>query len=97
MARHKALAIISAATGLFTVPSAVAHSWYPAACCSTQDCRELVEDKGEMVLETPEGWQLWDGRIVARGKAKPSPDTKFHLCETRAKSIICFFAPPGAS
>ena len=57
----------------------------------------LVEIKGETVLEVPEGWRLWDGRIVSRDRAKLSPDGKFHLCETLSKSILCFFVPPGSS
>ncbi|QRM34644.1 hypothetical protein [Microvirga sp. VF16] len=76
---------------------AMAHDWYPVACCSQRDCRHLEEAKGETVLETSKGWQLWDGRIVPRGMAKLSPDPLFHLCELSDKRIICFFAPPGAS
>ncbi len=76
---------------------ALAHEWYPASCCSERDCRALVETNGETVLESADGWKLWDGRTVPRGRAKFSPDWQFHLCETPAKSIICFFAPPGAS
>jgi hypothetical protein len=77
--------------------AALAHSWYPASCCSDKDCHPLVEERGETVTESAKGWKLWDGRIVARGLAKPSPDRQFHLCETPAKGIICFFAPPGGS
>jgi hypothetical protein len=77
--------------------AALAHSWYPASCCSEQDCRPLVEDKGETVTEAEDGWRLWDGRVIARGIAKLSPDRQFHLCETRTKTILCFFAPPGGT
>jgi hypothetical protein len=75
----------------------LAHSWYPVACCSEQDCRPLAEDIGETVTEFEDGWRLWDGRIIARGIAKLSPDRQFHLCETRTKTILCFFAPPGGT
>ena len=79
-----------------SVPAA--HSWYPVWCCSEKDCRELSEEKGETVLEAQDGWHLWDGRLVARGIAKPSPDRKFHICEEpTTRAIICFFAPPGAT
>ena len=59
--------------------------------------RALDESKGEIVTETQNGWQLWDGRIVARGAGKPSPDNLFHLCERSDRTIICFYAPPGGS
>jgi hypothetical protein len=77
--------------------SALAHSWYPVSCCSERDCRPLVEEKGETVTESEGGWRLWDGRIIARGIAKLSPDRQFHLCETRTKTVLCFFAPPGGA
>jgi hypothetical protein len=85
-----ALLVLGSSPGL-------AHSWYPVSCCSEQDCRPLVEDKGETVTEAENGWRLWDGRIIARGIAKLSPDRQFHLCETRTKTILCFFAPPGGT
>jgi hypothetical protein len=97
MAPCKATSILLAAC-LAGVPEAVAHDWYPAWCCNERDCRELIEDIGETVSETPQGWLLWDGRIVSRKSAKPSPDHRFHLCEElTTKAIICFFVPPGAS
>jgi hypothetical protein len=96
MAFGKAWAMLGA-VGLCTAP-ALAHSWYPAWCCSEHDCRELVEANGETVTETAEGWRLWDGRLVRRKHGKPSPDPSFHICEEpTTKAIICFFAPPGAS
>jgi hypothetical protein len=94
----KALAILSIVTTLASTSQPLAHDWYPAWCCSDKDCRELVEANGETVLETPDGWKLWDGRVIPRKSAKPSPDTKFHLCEEAlSKAIICFFVPPGAT
>jgi hypothetical protein len=74
-----------------------AHSWYPLWCCSEQDCHELMEERGETVLEVPYGFKLWDGRMIKRETAQLSPDTRFHLCERQDKSVICFFAPPGAT
>jgi hypothetical protein len=75
-----------------------AHDWYPAWCCNDKDCRALSDEKGETVSEAPDGWHLWDGRIARRGYAKPSPDTKFHLCEeATTRAIICFFVPQGSS
>ena len=77
--------------------AALAHDWYPVPCCSDKDCRPLVEESGETVMESAEGWTLWDGRTIARGIAKLSPDRRFHVCESPAKRILCFFAPPGGS
>lgn len=91
------IVLIAALAILACEGAAAAHDWYPAACCSQRDCRHLEEAKGETVLETPKGWQLWDGRIVPRGTAKLSPDGEFHLCELPDRRIICFFAPPGDS
>ena len=75
----------------------LAHDWYPISCCSDKDCHALHEENGETVMETAQGWELWDYRIIRRNKARLSPDRQFHLCETLSKSIICFFAPPGES
>ena len=82
---------------VFASSIALAHSWYPTSCCSDRDCRALIEEDGETVTEFAQGWQLWDGRTIARRLVKLSPDRRFHLCETRSKTILCFFAPPGAS
>jgi hypothetical protein len=87
---------LAGACVLVASPS-LAHEWYPVSCCSDRDCHPLVEANGETVTESADGWRLWDGRIIARNRARPSPDRQFHLCETPAKTIICFFAPPGSS
>ena len=76
---------------------ALAHDWYPVSCCSDKDCRALIEESGETVRESAEGWTFWDGRTIARSIAKLSPDRRFHVCESPAKTILCFFAPPGGS
>jgi hypothetical protein len=96
MARYLAWSTALAVLVLGSSP-VLAHSWYPVSCCSEQDCRPLAEDNGETVTEFEHGWRLWDGRIIARGIAKLSPDRQFHLCETRTKTILCFFAPPGGT
>jgi len=76
---------------------AVSHSWYPFQCCSDRDCYPLEEEDGKTATQTADGWRLWDGRIVARGITKLSPDGQFHICESPAKAIFCFVAPPGTS
>jgi hypothetical protein len=88
--------IAIAAAALLVGTQALAHSWYPAWCCNDHDCRELVATKGETVIETEDGYRLWDGRVVGREYAKPSPDRHFHMCEEpTTRAIICFFAPQG--
>ena len=96
MARRP-VALACSLVGLFGSAPSRAHNWYPLDCCSNIDCRALVEIKGETVTEVPEGWRLWDGRIIGRNRARPSPDNRFHLCETLSKLILCFFVPPGSS
>lgn len=98
MVRPKALAVVAAALAAVVAASAEAHDWYPAWCCSDEDCRALLEERGETVVEEADGWHLWDGRIAAKGSAKPSPDRRFHLCEeATTRAIICFFAPIGGA
>jgi hypothetical protein len=87
--------LIALAVLAFAPTRVLAHDWYPLSCCSDKDCHALQEENGETVIETEQGWRLWDGRIIARNKSRLSPDRQFHLCETSLKSIICFFAPPG--
>ena len=98
MACPKALAVVAAFAAVFLASSADAHDWYPAWCCSNQDCRALFEERGETVVEAADGWHLWDGRVAERGSAKPSPDRRFHVCEeATTRAIICFFAPMGGA
>ncbi len=97
MARLLGSMVTGAVVLLLSSAGSRAHDWYPISCCSEKDCRPLTEAKGESVLESTAGWELWDGRIIARNAAKVSPDGKFHLCENADKRILCFFAPPGAS
>ena len=52
--------------GLFASAPSIAHDWYPWECCSNFDCRALVESRGETITEVPEGWQLWDDRVIGR-------------------------------
>jgi len=96
---HEIALAVASVLGIFLEgPVACAHDWYPAWCCSDRECRALVEEKGETVLETAEGWKLWDGRLIARGVARPSPDRQFHICEeATTKAIVCFFAPLGGA
>lgn len=73
----------------------LAHSWYPAECCSDRDCRPVEEKiyrdgktfvRGSgMLLEVPTGFLI-----------RPSQDQKEHFCwELRAGELKlrCYFAP----
>ncbi|SCY88416.1 hypothetical protein SAMN02927923_02685 [Microvirga guangxiensis] len=85
-------------TAFLAAPQTVAHRWYPFWCCDDNDCRELVAANGETVIETEDGYRLWDGRFIGREHSRPSPDRHFHLCEEQTtRAIICFFAPQGQS
>lgn len=98
MASRSRTLLLALAVFLAGARPAPSHSWYPAWCCSDHDCRELHEEAGETVLEAPDGWHLWDGRVAARGSERRSPDGHYHLCEeATTKAIICFFAPPGST
>ncbi|MXQ13640.1 hypothetical protein [Microvirga makkahensis] len=90
--------ISAAAAACLAGSQALAHDWYPAWCCSDRDCRALMAAGGETVNETADGYRLWDGRLIGRENARPSPDRHFHLCEEpTTRAIICFFAPRGES
>ncbi len=94
---HRRISAVAAAA-ILAGSQALAHSWYPAWCCSDHDCRELGGVRGETVTETEDGYRLWDGRLIRRENAKPSPDRHFHMCEEpTTRAIVCFFAPQGQS
>lgn len=80
-----------------------AHSWYPRACCSGQDCRPI--DASE-VRSTPAGWYVEPtGEVIPYGdrRERLSRDGKFHRCSRHffdqrlADSTICLFVPGMAS
>lgn len=74
---------------------------YPLACCSNRDCTMVRADK---VRETPDGYviRLVPGDhdfinapatfVVPYSETKDSPDGEYHLCISRALSVLCFFA-----
>lgn len=65
---------------------AVAHEWYPTACCDQRDCREVYE--GE-VVETPEGWYLPEMNVtIGYADAFPSPDEHYHICTMQYSALI---------
>lgn len=73
----------------------LAHSWYPAECCSDRDCLP-VEEKlyhngkvfvrgGGLLVEVPKGFQI-----------QPSQDEREHFCwqmDAGELKLRCYFAP----
>lgn len=82
---------------------ALAHSWYPAECCSERDCYPIeVHD----VKAVTGGWLVERSTFITYAEARPSPDGKFHICRYQdGKGALikmpgkpaCFWAPMGAS
>ena len=66
--------------------SRLAHSWYPQECCSDKDCAP-VDD-----VEVVEGGYRTQGLFVAKNRARPSLDARYHLCRHQ-NYVFCFFVP----
>lgn len=82
---------------------ALAHSWYPAECCSDRDCYPVPIER---VKTVPGGWLVESNAFIPYANARPSPDGRFHICrrEDGKGDLInpsgqpaCFWAPMGAS
>jgi hypothetical protein len=87
-----------------------AHSWYPWECCSATDCAPI---EPTTVRETPNGYvvtvapgshPMWGAERQAPltvqipyGRAKASPDGKWHLCINAQGGLLCFYAILGGS
>lgn len=90
------LAVLLSAVLLLSA-RAFAHEWYPAYCCSGQDCYEISPDE----LEVVEGGYFVKatGEYYPREGVPESPDGKFHRCSAGGKrqaSTLCLFAPTPA-
>ena len=79
---------------------ALAHSWYPARCCSGQDCRKV-----DRIESLPDGDALFHAGSIsvvvpAEFMRLPSEDNETHVCVYRVGSgeyrPRCVFVP-GAS
>lgn len=90
---------LALALGLAALPPrmARAHDWYPAYCCSGQDCYEITE---EDVAFVGEGYFIKaTGEYIPRTAVPESPDGKFHRCSIGGKKearTLCIFAPTPA-
>jgi hypothetical protein len=104
------VAVLVFATFCFWQASALAHSFYPAECCSDRDCWPMgnAPDAKEPEPQfTRVGWKLSDGSIIAFNQTRPSPDGRFHVCR-HAGSLngsvirphsrpVCLFTPQQGS
>lgn len=97
-----------AALACLLARGASAHDWYPYECCSGHDCAPLADAR---VRETPTGYvvivmpgehPMWPREraapltlAIAYGRAKASPDGRFHLCINGAGELLCWFAAVG--
>jgi hypothetical protein len=100
------LAVLVLIAGACT--SARAHSWYPHECCSDRDCWMTgTPDREPDPVFTRDGWLLSDGTLIPHNEARPSPDSRFHVCRRggAAKGAVirpkpaeaCLWVPQGAS
>jgi hypothetical protein len=88
-----ALLIVAA---LIAATPAVAHSWYPLACCGNLDCFPVGCDQ---LVETVTGWlYVPTGNLFKREQVQPSQDHHCHVCLGRGGDLrsICAFIVPNA-
>ena len=87
------LALLIVATLLAAVP-ALAHSWYPFACCGNIDCFPVACDQ---LVETVSGWlYIPTGSLFKREQVQPSQDQHCHVCLGLGgdhRSICAFIVP----
>src|SRR5262245_9239353 len=87
-----ALLIIAA---LVAAIPALAHSWYPLACCGKMDCFPVACDQ---LVETGSGWfYVPTGNLFKREQVQASQDTHCHVCLGRGREhrSICAFIVPN--
>ena len=80
---------------LIAVTPAVAHSWYPLACCGNLDCFPVACDQ---LVETFTGWlYVPTGNLFKREQVQPSQDHHCHVCLGRGREhrSICAFIVPN--
>lgn len=92
MLRAHFVAALLAVT-VFLTASALAHSWYPAECCSGIDCDILLDER---VRAAPGGYLIDGEHFVAQANVRKSPDDHYHGCFPN-KKLGCFWAPPQGS
>src|SRR5436190_16700422 len=71
------VALLIVAALIVAIP-ALAHSWYPPACCGDMDCFPIACDQ---LVETGSGWlYVPTGNLFKREQAQPSQDHHCHVC-----------------
>ena len=88
------LALLIVAALIAAIP-AVAHSWYPLACCGNLDCFPIACDQ---LVETGSGWfYVPTGNLFKREQVQPSQDHHCHVCLGRGREhrSICAFIVPN--
>jgi hypothetical protein len=87
------LTIFTFAVLVATIP-ALAHSWYPLACCGNMDCFPVACDQ---LVETVSGWlYVPTGNLFKREQVQPSQDLHCHVCLGHGgdhRSICAFIVP----
>ena len=85
------LAALLIVAALVAAIPALAHSWYPLACCGFPvACDQLVE--------TGPGWvYVPTSNLFKREQVQPSPDPHCHVCLGRGREhrSICAFIVPN--
>src|SRR5262249_51598910 len=72
------LAVLLIVAALVAAIPALAHSWYPLACCGKIDCFPVACDQ---LVETGSGWfYVPTGNLFNREQVQPSQDPHCHVC-----------------
>ncbi len=87
----------------------LAHSWYPADCCSDRDCWPMGVDSDAREPDpiiVPGGFRTHDGIFISQGETRPSRDGRYHVCRSQGEPDgpvistskgMCLFVPqPGS-
>src|SRR5499427_1789761 len=89
------LAALLIVAALVAAIPALAHSWYPLACCGKIDCFPVACDQ---LVETSSGWfYVPTGNLFKREQVQPSQDPDCHVCLGlgREHRSICAFIVPN--
>ena len=84
------LTLLIVATLVVAIP-ALAHSWYPLACCGNMDCFPAACDQ---LVQTGSGWlYVPTGNLFQREQVQSSQDRYCHVClgRTGDHRSICAF------